>query len=445
MCNTRQVEVNVNSKWWLIVTTYFSIILGLFFLVDYERLGRINNSGNDLYHPPKRIRSHRVTKVNKTSNSSAGMDVLPAWLADLAVKDLPGAISQAKLLSGELKESSLKAVLLYAIKVDPDLVARELAVYQMSSFSMDEIEMRLANEWYDPEKALKWADQTVTGEKRAMIVGAVLARLVNSSSGHALAYIESMPPGSVRDQAFVIMMNGWAKSDLAAAVRYCETISNDKEGAMAMLGVADEWMVKDMQGVVEYLRNANDNIWLQKLANTAVSHRMQNEDPLTVMEWARSLPSVIRKGASDRVITTWTAKDPAAVASYLEGCDNSIRIQISSTFAKSWAAYDPVAAANWVSSCREWTGKGASVEEVMKSWLNSSPNEACRWLGTLPEGTVRDAGILVLLRREVSADPASVFPWAELLSNPIQREVEEKIIMSYAEADLLQENAEQRK
>jgi hypothetical protein len=440
MINICLTATTMFFKNWLKLSIYASLVLVITLCANLEK--RKENK-NMVEFSRSSIRHSRVRQGAKASHytaSSEQLDSLPVWLTELAQRDLPAAMNQAKLLSGEQKEISIKMILRATCRVDPEFVASELATSALSDTGMDEVANYLAREWPDPKRALEWADQKMTGKNRGAIVGKVLARVIRYDRERALSYIQDMPEGSPRDNAFSIMMSGWASVDLVSAINYTETIVDSKKAIGAMFSIANAWISQDPQGVANYLSHSKGDERLQVIAEIVVRKRVQNEDPLTVMEWAGSLPGGLGKNAMQSGIVAIAERDPNCAASYLEGVNNSSRFKLSSILAERWTIFDPVSAANWVGGCRKWAEQGDLISIVMENWLNSSPNDASQWLGTLPSGAARDAGILVLLRKEMANDPNSVSPWIELLSTPSKRDSEIARLISFYESNLLEVN-----
>ncbi|MFT3990713.1 MAG: hypothetical protein QM680_04815 [Luteolibacter sp.] len=350
-------------------------------------------------------------------------------------------IDKAKMLSHPEREQALRSILLESSLMFPEFSAQELGRSGLPHSCHNEIAKFIVMHWEDSEKALEWANKTITGQKRGEIIGLALAKLVVVNPDSALTFHQRINTGNIKDESFRIMMAGWANSDVVSAWRYMENISNDDVLTYDVISILSQSLATQHPAIAkEFLESQKNEKALSILAQVVAHNRVKQENPTAVIDWADSLPPSLAKEVKKSAIKTWSQTDMKAAVKYIEHSDIYEIKELMPQIASEWSKQDPAAAAKWIEDHQASQYKGMAIREVVTNWLEYSPLEASIWLGNLPEGKDRDEGVLVLIQREISYDPSAVFSWAQALSTEILREEQTKKIIRYIDSDLLDIN-----
>ena len=86
-------------------------------------------------------------------------------------------------------------------------------------------------------------------------------------------------------------------------------------------------------------------------------------------------------------------------------------------YAQMWAQEDPMTVLNWASTLPAGT-LPAAVGGAVQSWMKSDDAAASEWANALPAGPVRDAAAAGLVKALYQFDVPSAMAWAGSISNP---------------------------
>ncbi len=187
-------------------------------------------------------------------------------------------------------------------------------------------------------------------QKRRMVETVVEELVVGGRIAEALAGLEKLPPGRVRNEALSELYSEWAKESpqVAAAhflanrreggermaaglVRaWAETDPTAAAGFVASLGTGDpafevavsslieRWSRYDLDGPGQWLNELPPSEEIDR-AVAVFSMRASHEDPAGAMTWAESISSESRRTrVMSGVAESWKEIDPAGFEAYLE-------------------------------------------------------------------------------------------------------------------------------
>ena len=195
--------------------------------------------------------------------------------------------------------------------------------------------------------------------KREMVEEVIEAQVEAGRIGEALAALEGLPPGPVREEAAREFYAAWADEDPAAAAGHFFS-RRDAYGAGAAAGLVRAWAETDPGAAAEFVGSLGPGDpafevavsslverwsrfdlsgpaeWLNQLppseeidrAVAVLSVRAAREDPEGAMTWAESISAPgTRDRVMRRVAAGWREVDPEGFSDYLEttGLDEDTR------------------------------------------------------------------------------------------------------------------------
>jgi hypothetical protein len=154
------------------------------------------------------------------------------------------------------------------------------------------------------EYARAHLDGTLTSEKLVSLAANYLAA---NDPKAAIAYIETLPEGPVKQFAQAMAATKWAHNDPAAAAAWVSSLPAEAQGEAAV-GVVAMWATQDPQAAVNWIRTLEGAA--RDSAISAYSGNLARADPATALEWAQSIESPsIRTATLDALLHQWLQRD----------------------------------------------------------------------------------------------------------------------------------------
>lgn len=211
----------------------------------------------------------------------------------------------------------------------------------------------------DPEAARKWLDE-------------------NHSEG---------PTRGILERAYVA---GLARSDLAEATRYVESLPEDQRAGYIDLLI--EQKIKD--GITQSA------------------------------DWALSLSDPAMKTAAlDRVAQQYARQDPATAANWVKlYASESYGKNAVATIAQEYANRAPADALRWAATLPNGESQNEAYSRIFQEWGRSDPTTASETLNSLPPGTSKDQAISSFTRTIARENPEDAIAWASTIGDSATRE-----------------------
>lgn len=280
----------------------------------------------------------------------SGGTAIPPDILARASTDFPGALDFAKTLPRKEKFAAIEALLRSILQTRPELVSRELPTSGLPHSTRMEISRDLVKSWPDPRKALDWADTTITGTARGQVIAGALARLVVNSPHEATGFMDQMPTGKVRDEAFNRMMIAWEQVDLPSSLRYAQSIADDPAAVQQVEWIYGMMAQREPAAAEAILRESPTDGRLGMLAALLAVGRAREDGPAAALAWAVELPGTPGERARKSAVTEWAKTDPAAAAAYLDAANEELRSELVPVLRTEWSSRDPAAAGEWSKS-----------------------------------------------------------------------------------------------
>lgn len=221
---------------------------------------------------------------------------------------------------------------------------------------------------------------------------------VQTDARAAARWVEQMPAGGAKGEAFLGVAMAWAHGEPEEAERWVRAWPVEEEREQGLLGVAYETARVNPR---EAIRLAMDQ---------AVSPEWDDLIRYTAMQWAASDPEgaatlaveigdeSLRERMLSSVATVLGETAPTAAArlaleSMLPG-----RLQDDALIGivQRWVQKEPETVAEWVAQFPDGPLRCTAMESVVKLWADRDLQEVRGWITGLPNGAVRDTARSVL-------------------------------------------------
>jgi hypothetical protein len=252
-----------------------------------------------------------------------------------------------------------------------------------------EVEKRLLRQWAEknPGDAARVALE-MAGDNQKEALKGVLIVWANANPTAALAWVDQLPDGPLKQSAEITVGYEAARTDPEAALEHAAGMPPGAERDDLLGYAAAQWSASSPKAAADWVA-------------------MMDEGPL-------------RTRLAATVATAWGESDPVAADAFAQSNLPEGRL-LSDTLvgiAQRWVQTDPQAASAWVNSLPEGELRNAAIENIVKLWADKNPAQAGAWLNTLPATPSRDSGIRAYSEQIAPAYPGSAMTWAGLISNP---------------------------
>jgi hypothetical protein len=250
-------------------------------------------------------------------SAEIAQSLLHTGLTKWAVVDGPGAAKWLDKFGGDVSPSVWQAVAETWGTLDP---AAALAwIDRQSDLALKEKQMDgVMTGWVktDLPSAAEYARQHLDGTvKRETHVALAANQLAATDPKAAIAYIESLPPGTAKQFAQSMAATKWAYNDPVAASAWVSSLPADAQAAAAA-GVIAMWAPQDPQASGNWINTLQGPA--RDSAISAYSANLAPRDPGTALGWAQSISSdSIRTSTVDNLVAQWLQRDPAKATEWI--------------------------------------------------------------------------------------------------------------------------------
>ncbi len=261
----------------------------------------------------------------------------------------------------------------------------------------------------DPAGAVAWLVQTFP---RAKIEEAwrdvTLSAWIAQDRQAAVAWVNGLPPGPLRDEFTFALLGKLASVDLALAIQQCAGVRGgfgyNFSSVFATLAAKDLGTARE-QALQLPRANASGAV-------TGVMQFWAARQPAEAYTWAAQLPpGELREGAIREIYSVWADKSPAEAAAFLTAHDGMILHEVAGNLAATWAQKDLAAARAWSE------GLPASVRaqaqgSVINVWAESDPRGATEYVAARSAADQTD-WLPGIVQSWAGTDRTAALAWAE--------------------------------
>ncbi len=273
----------------------------------------------------------------------------------------------------------------------------------------------------DPDRTLALAAELVSTREQRAIYSSIFAQLAAADPAAAARKLDSVPSGESRNQALRALADGWAATDVAAALAWAQQLGGT-DLAPAMEAVLATVAQQDPLRAIDLARHTLSGAAyertvtaaLQTLLRTdpreagafvnalapgaaqtqtalAVARALATQNPAEALAWTKTLPSdQLQALALNNVLDLWTARDPAAAGAYVAQMESGgAQDSAAEYLARLLATANPAHAIAWAQALPGANARDRALVSIASTWAQTEPAAAARWAGTMPASELR--------------------------------------------------------
>jgi len=364
--------------------------------------------------PAERLRSaakHRNDPQDDLPRAASTRPKAPALSVDdlVAIYEKDGAaaaLDAAKALTGSQRDTQVSFILTYLARIDPEFVANELLNAGLDVHRHGFVVDAVLQEWKDGKKALAWADEKLTGERRLRAIAKALGILVRTDPQAALAHLDTLPESNGRSQGICDLFAAWGRHDPQAALKNAAQLP-PREAESATGYVLSSWARTHPEEAAT---------WLKACASPSPNHLRDvflawpGDAKTSAQAWFDSLPESPAKTEAMASIKQTKASTRVAIC-----------------------GFGPPSAPD-----DSWKTKRVSEMEVkdLRNWAYQDKAGARRFLEQSPDNPALSEMVVSVAAGMASDEsPQAVFDWALKLSPGLQADALRLAVISWSGKD----------
>lgn len=264
----------------------------------------------------------------------------------------------------------------------------------------------------DPDSAMDFVLSMRPGNARMSGLGSLGSQLAMSDPVAALAFVNTLPYEDEKQR--VLNSMGWALA--RAPVELSSRLVGAHEDPMVQQKlaprIAKEWADYDIAGALAWSESLSD----ERASESAVSDvlgRWIESDPAGTLAYIEGKIEADAQGmVLQRAYNNWARSDPEAAVEWLdrlpEGAESQ-RSSIYSTVANAYIQHDPMAASEWISGLDAGPERDQSVERLVNSIAKTDPEAGFLWAGTMANADKRRNSLRRSVQAWKEADPEAAY------------------------------------
>ncbi len=302
--------------------------------------------------------------------------------------DLPAALAWAGKLDAADRGPALEAVLAVLAPADP-LRAINLAGQSLTGVAWERTvgaALRVLVQ-SDPQAAAAMVSRLPLDGELGPVALEVARALAGRNAAEALAWVNRLSAGKVRDLALTNALDSWAAEDPIAAGRYIARLPAGPTQVAAATGWARRRAVTDPQEAATWSGMLNDDS-ARRPALAIIASVWAQHDPAAAARWAADTPALPAEALTG-ALSYWTLQDAGAAQDFVLHLAGETQVRAAVYLAPTLAQRDPVAALTWSQSLPNAAAREAALAAAFARWLGNAPVAARTWVAAanLPPAT----------------------------------------------------------
>ncbi len=267
----------------------------------------------------------------------------------------------------------------------------------------------------DPDRALALAAELAKNREERAIYSSLFAQLVADDPASAVARLAAVPAGEARDNALRAVADGWAHSDLPAALAWAQKLdSSDRTPAME--SVLQTMLASDPLHAIDLAQQTLTGAAFDRTLVAALQSLTRTDPKAAAALISKLVPGPVQTQAALSVARALATENPAGAAAWMQTLQaGELRGKVLNTILDAWARQDPVAAGQYVGQMTAGPEQQAAAARVA-ALLASNPTQAIAWAQSLGNEPAREAAVVNLASAWAQRDPAAAAQWAGSLS-----------------------------
>lgn len=293
----------------------------------------------------------------------------------------------------------------------------------------------------DPERALRYAE-SLGGQSGQMAMMMTVQQWARRDAAAALAYVEAMPAGMLRQNPLQQIATAYGRSEPAAALAWAESLTTGRTQAYAAIlaGIAQVDPLRALDLAFDESRlglssGAQTQVLMSVVLGAAVagsvSHRALADRVLALD------PGQARQNALQMLGQRWAASDLGGALDWFLSNQESVGANALADLARQVGRQDPQTAALYTARLlpelrQDW------IRAVASGYAQTDPNGARSWAQQFRGEPVYEAAVTEIIRFSAGADPAGAAAlWASVdFADPVREaQIASNIAGSWAAQD----------
>jgi hypothetical protein len=177
----------------------------------------------------------------------------------------------------------------------------------------------------------------------------VLQSIAYGQSDQAVAWVQNLPDGAMRDRLLPDVLDGLAKQSPVDAARLAALLPGGLTQNAAIMNIVAQW---------------------------------SSSAPQAAADWIAMFPEGdVRNNAIQSLVGQWTMQDSAAPGKWLLSLPDSLEKQDAlGSYVSQLCAYEPSLALNYVNYIQDDNIRETQMENIARSWLRIDRSSAETWL-----------------------------------------------------------------
>jgi hypothetical protein len=272
-----------------------------------------------------------------------------------------------------------------------------------------------------------YSGKDFTDDNRYDLLDSIISRWADLDPAAAANFLEALPAATaeMRYNTGSNIAFSWGTLDPNAALQWVDRQTNNPE--VLFNSVVNGWSKSDSAAAGAYVVQHIDQPGAFEAASS-VALTMLNEDPNKAAKWLKQLPAgEVRTNAERAFAYTWADRDPLAAAQWAEGLEMEDRAMAAGTIANIWKNRD------W-EEARQWLGtiSGDFRDAAIAGALNDvyqgriSPAEALPLALSMMDRQNRNNVVQHVIERWGSEEPQAAIDWIQ--GSPLSREEKQDLL-----------------
>jgi hypothetical protein len=279
-----------------------------------------------------------------------------------------------------------------------------------------EVLNQLGSRWAesDPKGAMAFGIQAGSfgqpGGSNPFLEGAA-EKWLESAPADALAWIEALPPGTVRSSLIPKTILSVDRTDPQRALQVLQRNTFTLGGPWAAENLFNDWTARDPESAAAAALQLKGDVG--RSARKSVARSWAQDNPAKAMAWAASVPNIAtRKELITSIAKQWAQSDPRAeIAWALPLNDANMRLQSLRAGMSQLAAADLPAALDLIHAMPSGDDHDQALLTVVNKAGEKDARGALRLLDDLPPGADRNSAGRKLCETWGQTDPRGALDW----------------------------------
>ncbi len=274
----------------------------------------------------------------------------------------------------------------------------------------------------DPPSALAYADSIQDFQDRKSAIAGIARGWAGADPAAASAWARQLPRNRLKDSAIGAVASALAETDPNSALDLIKTVSAWWEHDGMVFSVFDTWSERAPVDAANAILQLPDNMTTAKTLERVVYVWAKTDLAAARTWAESLHEGNLRSTARSTVISYWAGQDGQAAAGYIEQLpDGQEKNELAYNAVLQWVEHDPQPAASWAMQYPDDTTACNMTSNLMHTWAESDPDGAARWIEGLPAGDIRDGVINAFAQRTALLDPGRAIRLANTVGDEESR------------------------